>query len=104
MSIEELRQEYLYITNEVLPNLAKQRKFPVRFNHCFQRIILDNLFGCCWYDVLDKSQGAAYQQLNATQLEKAISLAKAIISQPDEYIEQLNNNSLRWRGKLKNKS
>ncbi len=103
MSIEELGKEYLQLTNEVLPNLAKQRKFPVRFNHCFQRIILDNLFGCCWYDVLDKSQGAAYQQLNATQLEKAISLASSIISQPDEYIQQLNYNSLRWRGKLKNK-
>ncbi|MEM6753420.1 MAG: hypothetical protein AAF630_10665 [Cyanobacteria bacterium P01_C01_bin.38] len=73
--IEELRQEYLRLTNEVLPNIAKQRKFPVRFNHCFQRIILDNIFGCCWYDALDKSKGAAYQQLNATQLEKAISLA-----------------------------
>ncbi|MGB3655729.1 MAG: hypothetical protein WBA41_31585 [Rivularia sp. (in: cyanobacteria)] len=102
MSIEKLRQEYLHLTNEVLPNLARQRKFPVRFNHCFQRIILDNIFGCCWYDVLDKRQGAAYQQLNATQLEQAISLAKTIVSQPDEYIQQLNHNSLRWRGKLTN--
>ncbi|AFY59112.1 hypothetical protein Riv7116_6796 [Rivularia sp. PCC 7116] len=104
MSLEKLRQEYLQLTNEVLPNLAKQRQFPVRFNHCFQRIILDNLFGCCWYDVLDKRQGAAYQQLNKAQLEKAISLAKAIISQSDEYIRQLNTNSLCWRGKLKKES
>lgn len=101
--MEKLHEEYLHLTNEVLPNLAKQRKFPVRFNHCFQRIILDNLFGCCWYDILHKSQGAVYKQLNATQLEKAIALASSIISQPDEYIQQLNNNSLRWRGKLKNK-
>jgi hypothetical protein len=99
--MEELRQEYLGLTNDVLPNIAKQRKFPVRFNHCFQRIILDNIFGCCWYDVLDKSKGAAYQQLNATQLEQAISLASSIISQPNEYIHQLNHNSLQWRGKLK---
>ena len=100
--MEKLHEEYLHLTNEVLPSLAKQRKFPVRFNHCFQRIILDNLFGCCWYDVLDKNKGAAYKQLNKNQLEAAISLAKQIISQPDEYIQELNYNSLLWRGKLKN--
>lgn len=99
--MKNLHEEYLHLTNEMLPSLAKQRKFPVRFNHCFQRIILDNLFGCCWYDALDKSQGAAYKQLNKNQLETAISLAKQIISRPDEYIEELNNNSLHWRGKLK---
>lgn len=99
--MEKLHEEYLHLTNEVLPSLAKQRKFPVRFNHCFQRIILDNLFGCCWYDALDKRKGAAYKQLNKNQLEAAIYLAKKIISQPDTYIEELNNNSLRWRGKLK---
>lgn len=101
--MKNLHEEYLHLTNEVLPSLAKQRKFPVRFNHCFQRIILDNLFGCCWYDALDKTKGAAYKQLNKNQLETAISLAKQIISRPDEYIEELNNNSLHWRGKLKNK-
>ena len=101
--MEKLHEEYLHLTNEVLPSLAKKGKFPVRFNHCFQRIILDNLFGCCWYDVLDKTQGAAYKQLNKNQLKAAIALAKQIISQSDEYIEELNNNSLRWRGKLKNK-
>ena len=99
--MEKLHEEYLHLTNEVLPSLAKQRKFPVRFNHCFQRIILDNLFGCCWYDALDKRKGSAYKQLNKNQLEAAIYLAKKIISQPDTYIEELNNNSLRWRGKLK---
>ena len=99
--MEKLHEEYLHLTNEVLPSLAKQRKFPVRFNHCFQRIILDNLFGCCWYDALDKRNVAAYIQLIKNQLEAAIYLAKKIISQPDTYIEELNNNSLRWRGKIK---
>ncbi|MDY6896498.1 MAG: hypothetical protein SWZ49_00245 [Cyanobacteriota bacterium] len=49
------------MTNEVFTSLAKQRKFPVRFNHSSQRIILDNLFGYCWYDALNKSQEEAYK-------------------------------------------
>ncbi len=95
-----LRNRYLELINQVLPQIAKERGFPVKFNHCFGRIILDNLFGCCWYEVLDRKQGAAYKQLTEEQLKKAIALAEAMIAQPNEYIVQLNHNSLRWRGKL----
>jgi hypothetical protein len=84
------------LTNFVLPQLAQQRQFPVKLNHCFQRIILDNLFGCCWYEVLDRSK-VAYRQLSQTQLEQAIAIAEAIIAQPDAYLQQLNRNSLNWR-------
>lgn len=79
--------------------LAKRRQFPVKYNHCFQRIILDNLFGRCWYEVLERKQGAAYKQLSQEQLERAIALCQATITRSDEYIRQLNQNSLRWRGK-----
>ncbi|MBD2090776.1 hypothetical protein H6F67_13025 [Microcoleus sp. FACHB-1515] len=99
--MSDLRDRYLELTNQTLPDLAKQRRFPVRFNHCFQRIILDNLFGGCWYDRLDRKQGAAYRQLTEEQLEQAIAIAEAIIAQPDEYLIELNQNSLRWRGKSK---
>lgn len=98
--IEELRQRYLELVNRELPALAKQRQFPVRFNHCFARIILDNLFACCWYEALDRKQGAAYKQLSPEQLQQAIAIAQAIIDRPDAYIEELNQNSLRWRNKL----
>ena len=97
---EQLRTQYLELVNQKLPELAKQRQFPVRFNHCFARIILDNLFGCCWYEALDRKQGAAYKQLSAEQLQQAISIAEAIADRPDTYIEELNQNSLRWRHKI----
>jgi hypothetical protein len=97
--LSTLRDRYLDLTNRVLPQLAKQRSFPVRHNHCFQRIVLDNLFGCCWYDALDRGAGPAYKQLTKEQLQQAIALAEALIEQPDEYIHQLNQNSLRWRNK-----
>lgn len=95
--LNQLRKQYLELTNHVLPHLAQTRQFPVRYNHCFQRIILDNLFGCCWYDVLERKREAAYKQLTEEQLERAIALANAIITQPDSYLYQLNQNSLKWR-------
>jgi hypothetical protein len=98
-SLEALRHRYLELVNEVLPAQAQSRQFPVRFNHCFARIILDNLFGRCWYEVIDRRQGAAYRQLTREQLEDAIALAQTIIDSPDSYLEQLNRNSLAWRGK-----
>jgi hypothetical protein len=93
----QLRNQYLELTNQVLPQLASQRNFSVRYNHCFQRIILDNLFGRCWYEVLDRKQGPACKQLTEAQLEAAIALAERIIAEPDAYLHQLNQNSLRWR-------
>ena len=96
-----LQDRYLELMNQVLPQLAKERQFPVRYNHCFGRIVLDNLFGCCWYEVLSRKNGSAYKQLNQEQLIRAIEIAEAIIAKPEEYIAQLNQNSLRWRGKLK---
>lgn len=98
--LSQLRNKYQELINKVLPEIARERRFPVRYNHCFGRIILDNLFGCCWYKVLNRQHGAAYKQLTLEQLERAIALAEAIIIQPNEYIVQLNRNSLRWRGKL----
>jgi hypothetical protein len=95
--LTQLRNQYLELTNHVLPHLATARAFPVRQNHCFQRIILDNLFGRCWYEVLARGREPAYKQLTEHQLEAAI--AHAIRAEPDAYLDRLNQNSLRWRGK-----
>ncbi|WP_416668569.1 hypothetical protein [Egbenema bharatensis] len=97
--LTQLRNQYLELTNQVLPNLATDRNFPVRQNHCFQRIILDNLFDRCWYEVLERQREPAYKQLTEEQLEQAIALATAIMEQPDSYVQQLNQNSLNWRRK-----
>lgn len=93
-----LQTRYLELTNQVLPELARQRQFPVKYNHCFQRIVLDNLFGCCWYEVL-RGKDPAYKQLTEAQLERAIAIAESMTSQTDEHTYQLNQNSLGWRRK-----
>lgn len=92
-----LQFRYLDLTNRVLPRLAQERQFPVRTHQDFQRIILDNLFGCCWSDVLDHQQGGPYRQLREAQLKGAIAIAEAMIAQPDSYTHHLNQNSLRCR-------
>ncbi|MER3432148.1 MAG: hypothetical protein C4288_01635 [Leptolyngbya sp. ERB_1_1] len=97
--LTQLRNQYLELTNQVLPSLATSRNFPIRDNHCFQRIILDNIFSCCWYEVLERKRVPAYRQLTEAQLETAIALANRIIAEPDSYGQQLNQNSLNWRGK-----
>ncbi len=97
-ALDQLRQEYTWLTSIVLPQLATQRDFPVSEDHCFQRIILDNLFGCCWYDALENSQGSAYRQLSESQLRAAIALAHSIVQLPDDYLHKLNQSSLAWRG------
>ena len=98
--IEDKRSQYLELINQKLPEEAEKRDFPVRFNHCFARIILDNLFQRCWYEAIDRKKGAAYKQLSESELTKAIALAQEIVDRPDSYIKELNQNSLRWRGKL----
>lgn len=98
-ALEQLRQQYIWLTTIVLPQLATQRNFPVNQDHCFQRIILDNLLGCCWYDVLDRNQGPAYRQLSEGQLREAIALAHSVVQLSDDYLHQLNHSSLAWRGK-----
>lgn len=94
----QLRQQYLALVNRQLPQRAKQGGMPVRFNHCFARIILDNLFQDCWYNHLSRKM-PAYKQLNGEQLKEAISIANRMLIDTESAIA-LNNNSLRWRGKM----
>ena len=89
--------EYLYWTNEILPSIAIGRGFPVSKNHCFQRLVLDNLFGGCWYDFLRKGTTPAYKQLSLEQLQEAIDIARSLRDLPVEHIQNLNAKSLQWR-------
>ncbi|MGC1309414.1 MAG: hypothetical protein WA885_19510 [Phormidesmis sp.] len=97
-TLTTLRSQYLELINHQLPEKAKQVSMPVRFNHCFARIVLDNLFEGCWYDYLSRQQ-AAYKQLDANQLSRAIALAQSMLSEP-QTVARLNQKSLYWRGKL----
>ena len=88
-SREALVSTYTRLTREVLPRMAKNERqdWPVREDHCFQRIVLDTVCGGVWYDHLDRP---AYR--------RAVALCHAIADGQAD-LQQLNHNSLVWRGK-----
>lgn len=91
-----LRAEYRELTAETLPAQATPA-WPVQADHCFQRIVLDTLFGDVWYDhVADRP---AVASLTADQLREAIRIAESMLDDPDR-VAALNRESLRYRGEL----
>jgi len=88
---------YLQLTKEVLPSLAKSggQGWPVRQDHCFQRIVLDTICGGVWYAYLDRP---AYKNLTHEQARRAVDLCREIAEGRAD-LQQLNNQSLIWRGK-----
>lgn len=94
--MSDLRNTFKTLINDVLPATYQS---PVRFNHCFNRIILDWLFQDVWYYHLDKKK-TAISQLNDEQLEAAIIHMNEWLTNHDRLVQD-NLNSLRYRGKLK---
>lgn len=100
--IDSLREEYMKMTGEWLPEKAQANNWVIRFDHCFQRVVLDNLFNDCWYNHLDKeSDVPAYKQLTEEQLIEAIQIATEMYNQGRKEVEYRNNQSLEWRDKKK---
>ena len=95
--LNELRARYLELINDILPSISIARGFPVNLNHCFGRIVLDNLFQGCWYNYLTVGRVAAYKQLDLAQLQQAVNIAKSLVDLPTAHIVSLNNQSLQWR-------
>lgn len=97
--IENLREKYLELTEEKLPKKAKKNNWEIRFDHCFQRVTLDNIFNDEWYGYLDhRSDIPAYKQMSRRQLMEAINIAKQMYNS-EEKMEELNQKSLDYRDK-----
>ena len=95
----DLQARYLELTREALPLRAKQeRGLPIRFDHCFMRIVLDHVFEDSWYRHLDRRL-RAYKQLTDQQLCRAVQLAEHLLEAPVEEVKRMDNASLMWRGK-----
>ena len=97
MSTADLVSQYILLTKEVMPHLARtsHKHWPVSNDHCFQRIILDAVCGGAWYDYLPQP---AYKNLTHDQAANAVKLCNDIISGDVDLIV-LNNQSLQWRRK-----
>ena len=92
-----LVEAYLHLTKQVLPALAQSdgKDWPVREDHCFQRIILDTICGGVWYAHLKRP---AYKNLTYDQAQRAVDLCREIAKGRVD-LQELNNQSLIWRGK-----
>ncbi|MDP8914432.1 MAG: GCN5-related N-acetyltransferase [Pseudomonadota bacterium] len=89
-----LEQSWLHLRRVTLPGLSALRGWPVREDHCFQRILLDALCGGAWYDhVKDRP---AYQRMEIERLAAAVTLGQSIAA-GDEDLRALNAQSLAWR-------
>ena len=93
----DLVSQYMALTKEIMPHLAQtsHRHWPVRNDHCFQRIVLDAVCGGVWYDHLLRP---AYKNLTHDLAANAVNLCNDIIS-GDTDLVVLNTQSLKWRGK-----
>jgi len=91
-----LTEQYLNLINQKLPAAAQQGGYPVRFNHCFTRIILDNVFGKPWYEAIAKP---AYKNMTEAQMKEAIAIGQAFLDNP-RACHDANRRSLEYRGKL----
>ena len=89
-------QTWLTLTRETLPALATKRGWPIRADHCFQRVLLDNAVGGRWYDHIVGRP--AYRHADPAVLARAIALGEAVIAGTAD-LAALNRRSLEWRGK-----
>ena len=94
-----LVEEWERLTKRSLPELAKAHKWPIRFDHCFQRVALDAAFGGCWYDHLDRKKGPAIKQIGAADLARAVAAARRMAEEGVGAVREMDEASLRWRGK-----
>ncbi len=92
MENSSLPHRYKQLLNEILP--ASFTK-PVRYNHCFNRIILDWLFQDVWYQHLNCSK-TAISQLDTIQLQQMVGRMEQWLLDPDLLFED-NQKSLTWR-------
>lgn len=92
-----LVEQYLHLTRSVMPEMAQTPKnvWPIRNDHCFQRIVLDAICGGIWYDHIPRP---AYKHLSLDQARRAVQLCEGIISGTFDIVA-LNHQSLTWRGK-----
>jgi hypothetical protein len=97
--LSQLRDTYRRKVHEELPERAQNSdNWPIHLDHCFGRVVLDNLFEDEWYDHVDGRP--AYEHLSTQELGAAIDIADRMLAEGRPAVERLNENSLRWRGKL----
>jgi hypothetical protein len=92
-----LIQRYLALTKDSLPAMALSNgaNWPIHSDHCFQRIVLDNIVGDAWYIYISSP---AYLNMTEAQLKRSIDLCESLLN-GSANIHLLQKRSLNWRKK-----
>ena len=97
----ELQQRWLALARRELPTRARAERWPLRLDHCFMRVVLDEVCDGRWYDHV--AGRPAYRHLGPERLRAAVALAERLASEPPDAAEallrELDAASLRRRGK-----
>ena len=96
MNRADLEARWLTLTREIMPSVSAEKRWPIRNDHCFQRVLLDNACGGTWYAYISKRP--AYRRADTATLERAIALGEAVLAGSADLAE-LNVRSLTYRGK-----
>lgn len=88
--------EWKHLTEQVLPALARQHRWPLRLDHCFKRVCLDYAFADVWYRHLKKP---AERYIHGEPLQRALQCARDIAQKGTPLLRIRNAESLRYRGK-----
>jgi hypothetical protein len=90
-----LLERWRTLTKGVLPDMAAAHRWPIRLDHCFMRVCLDDALGARWDTVVRRP---AVRHLTDAQLGRAVMTAERIVADP-ALLRPLNQTSLRMRGK-----
>ena len=93
---DALRRRWRELVDERLPAAARERSdWPVRLNHCFARILLDDACGRPWRETV---RPPAWRNTPIRTLARAVATGEAVLAD-DADLAALNRASLRMRGK-----
>ena len=71
---------WLELTRTILPGHGGVHRWPIRLDHCFMRVFLDNALGGVWHHSVKRP---AIRHLTPEQLQAAIALAERVTREPD---------------------
>lgn len=92
-----LQRRWRDLVDRRLPQAARARpEWPVRVDHCFARILLDNACGGPWRESVAPP---AWANMPPDRLAFAIDLGEAVLAAKAD-LGLLNRRSLAWRGKI----
>lgn len=89
-----MEADWLDLVRRHLPAMAIERGWPIRSDHCFARVLLDNAVRGCWYDFV--SGRPAYRRASDAQLSAALALGRAAAAGGLD-MAAANARSLGWR-------